>query len=63
MKALSTNYKPVFIELKNIILLLRYCNFYKKFLIQMYGSQIFWSHFSQKLKKSLKIYLLLHFLS
>ena len=27
----------------------------------MNGSKIFWGHFFQKLKKSLKIFLLLHF--
>ena len=46
MKALSTNYKPVCIELKNIIQFLRYCTFYKKFPVQMYGPQVFWGQFS-----------------
>ena len=31
MKALSTNYKPVFIELKNLIYFLRCCNYIKSF--------------------------------
>ena len=37
MKALATNYKPVLIEFKNVILFLRYGIFCKKFPIQMYG--------------------------
>ena len=50
-----------FYRIKNIFLSLRYCNFPKKFPIQTHGSQIFQGQFSQKFKKSLKIYLLLHF--
>ena len=50
MKALSTNYKPVFIELKNVIKLLKYCNFCKDFPIQAYGPQFFGDQFSWKLK-------------
>ena len=50
MKALSTHYKPVYIELKNNIELLRLCNFSKKFPIQTYGTQIFWGQNSPNLK-------------
>ena len=35
---------------------MRYCNFCKQFPIQTYGPQILWGQFSQKFKKSLKIY-------
>ena len=31
IKALTTNYKPVFIELKSLILLLSYCFFFSSF--------------------------------
>ena len=50
MKALSINYRPVFIEFKNFISVLRYCNLKKKFLIQTYGPYIFKIHFSRKFK-------------
>ena len=36
MKAKSTNYKPVFIEFKNIISILRYLIFCKNFKLQTY---------------------------
>ena len=62
MKASSTNYKPVFIELKKNIQHLRYCNFSEKFPIQTYGPKIFQGQFC-KFKKSLKVYILLHFLN
>ena len=48
MKALNTNYKPVFIEFKNIILVLKYFIFCKNFPIQTYGPHIFWGQFSVK---------------
>ena len=35
----------------------------KKFLIQTYGQQLFYSNFSQKFKKSQKICLFLHYLN
>ena len=48
MKALSTNYQPVFIKFKNIFYFLRYFNFCKNLPKQIYGPQIFWGHFSRK---------------
>ena len=36
IKAFSTNYEPVFIELKNLYQLLRYCNFCKQ-VYRLYG--------------------------
>ena len=63
MKASSTNYKPDFIEQKNLILFLRYFNFCKKFLVQTYEPQIIHEKFSQKFKKFVKIYLLFLFLA
>ena len=63
IKAWSTNYKPVFTELKNVIQLLRYCNFCKKFRIQTYEPKNFLGQFFRKFKKPLKIYFLLHFSS
>ena len=54
MKALSIKYKRVFIELKNIFYLLRYCKFCEKFPIQTYGPQVFRDHFSKIFKNCLK---------
>ena len=50
LKALSANYKLVFIELKNIIYILRYFIFSKKFPIQMYGPEFFGVNFLGNLK-------------
>ena len=63
IKVKSTNYKQVFTEFKIVDKLLRYCNFCIKFPIQTHGPQFFWGQFLRKLKKILKIYILLHFLS
>ena len=61
MKAKCIKYK-LFLQ-KKTNSLLRYSHFCKKFLIQTYGWQFFHGQFSQKFKKSLKVYLLLGFFS
>ena len=63
IKTSSTNYMPLFTELKNIFQFLRYCKFCKKCPIQTYRPQFFQGQFSWKFKESLKIYVLLHFSS